>query len=576
MPIALSGIAVSRGIAIGKARVLQHGQLDIAEYVLPLKHIDNEIARFTHALETAREQLRIIRTQIPEHTPQDIAAFIDTHLLMLQDEALSSAPVALIRQHRCNAEWALKLQQDALVQVFDAMEDPYLRTRRDDVEHVVRRVQQILLREEQQSGALESDKDEPRIILAVDLAPSDMVLLNNRNLAAIVTERGGPLSHTAILARSLGIPALVGVPHVHQYVRNDEMLIIDANNGSLLLEPDPATLKHYRSRQRAAQQTRRKLYKLKDQDSRTQDGTPITLHANIELSEDITALKRVGAAGVGLYRTEFLFMNREFPPDENEQYQTYLHTLRRLKGLPLTIRSLDLGADKEIIPGATACTNPALGLRAIRLCLKEPQLFLPQLRAILRASAKGPVRLLIPMLTSVQELAQVMVLVEQARAELRRANKAFNPEMPIGAMIEVPAAALCADLFAQRLDFLSIGTNDLMQYTLATDRIDESVNHLFDPLNPGVLRLIQGVIKAGHKAKIPVSMCGEMAGDLRYTRLLLAMGLREFSMPAASLLEVKQVVRQCDITKLQQPLAKLMASPNPAARGVELGLISAG
>lgn len=576
MPIALSGIAVSRGIAIGKARVLQHGQLDIAEYVLPLKYIDNEIVRFNHALETAREQLRIIRTQIPEHTPQDIAAFIDTHLLMLQDEAFSSAPVALIRQHRCNAEWALKLQQDALVQVFDAMEDPYLRTRRDDVEHVVRRIQQILLREEQQSGALESDKDEPRIILAVDLAPSDMVLLNNRNLAAIVTERGGPLSHTAILARSLGIPALVGVPHVHQYVHNDEMLIIDANNGSLLLEPDAATLKHYRSRQRAAQQTRRKLYKLKDQDSRTQDGTAITLQANIELSEDITALKRVGAAGVGLYRTEFLFMNREFPPDENEQYQTYLHTLRRLKGLPLTIRSLDLGADKEIVPGATACTNPALGLRAIRLCLKEPQLFLPQLRAILRASAKGPVRLLIPMLTSVQELAQVMVLVEQARAELRRENKAFNPEMPIGAMIEVPAAAICADLFAQRLDFLSIGTNDLMQYTLATDRVDESVNHLFDPLNLGVLRLIQGVIKAGHKAKIPVSMCGEMAGDLRYTRLLLAMGLREFSMPAASLLEVKQVVRQCDITKLQQPLSKLMASPNPAARGVELGLISAG
>jgi phosphotransferase system enzyme I (PtsI) len=576
MPIALSGIAVSRGIAIGKARVLQHGQLDIAEYVLPLKHIDNEIARFNHALEMAREQLRIIRTQIPEHTPQDIAAFIDTHLLMLQDEALSSAPVALIRQHRCNAEWALKLQQDALVQVFDAMEDPYLRTRRDDVEHVVRRVQQILLREEQQSGALESDKDEPRIILAVDLAPSDMVLLNNRNLAAIVTERGGPLSHTAILARSLGIPALVGVPHVHQYVQNDEMLIIDANNGSLLLEPDAATLKHYKSRQRAAQQTRRELYKLKDQESCTEDGTAITLHANIELSEDITALKRVGAAGVGLYRTEFLFMNRETPPDEHEQYQTYLHTLRRLKGLPLTIRSLDLGADKEIIPGATACTNPALGLRAIRLCLKEPQLFLPQLRAILRASAKGPVRLLIPMLTSVQELAQVMVLVEQARAELLRENKAFNPSMPIGAMIEVPAAALCADLFAQRLDFLSIGTNDLMQYTLATDRIDESVNHLFDPLNLGVLRLIHGVIKAGHKAKIPVSMCGEMAGDLRYTRLLLAMGLREFSMPAASLLEVKQVVRQCDVTKLQQPLTKLMASSNPAARGIELGLITTG
>jgi phosphotransferase system enzyme I (PtsI) len=517
--------------------------------------------------------ISIIRQQIPEHTPKDIAAFIDTHLLMLQDEALSSAPVELIRQHHCNAEWALKLQQDALVQVFDAMEDPYLRTRRDDVEHVVRRVQQILLREEHQIGALESDKGEPRIILAVDLAPSDMVQLNSRNVAAIVTERGGPLSHTAILARGLGIPALVGVPRVHQYVHNDEQLIIDANNGSVLLNPDEELLKHYKSRQRIEKRARRELYKLKDQNSLSLDGIPITLHANIELSDDITALKRVGAAGVGLYRTEFLFMNRQNPPDEAEQYHTYRNTLRRLKGLPLTIRSLDLGADKEIIPGATACTNPALGLRAIRLCLKEPELFLPQLRAILRASARGQVRLLIPMLTSIQELGQTLALIEQAKAELRREKKPFDPRIPIGAMIEVPAAAICADLFAQRLDFLSIGTNDLMQYTLATDRVDETVNHLFDPLNLGVLRLIQGVIKAGHKAKIPVSMCGEMAGDSRYTRLLLAMGLREFSMPPSSLLEVKQLIRESDIGKLQRKLGKLMASDNPAARGVELGLI---
>ncbi len=575
MPIALSGIAVSRGIAIGKARVIQHGQLDIAEYHLPPEHIDDEVARFSHALETARQQLRIIRGQIPAHTPQDIAGFIDTHLLMLQDEALCSAPAELIRQHHCNAEWALKLQQDALVQVFDAMEDPYLRTRRDDVEHVVHRVQQILLRQEPQSGAMESEHDEPHIILAVDLAPSDMVQLSSRNLAAIVTERGGPLSHTAILARSLGIPALVGVPHVHQYVRNDEPLIVDAHTGTLLLEADAAILKHYRSQQRQALRARRALYKLKDQASHSLDGTPITLHANIELPEDITALKRVGAAGVGLYRTEFLFMNREQPPDEHEQYRSYLHTLRRLKGLPLTIRSLDLGADKEIVPGASAATNPALGLRAIRLCLKEPELFLPQLRAILRASSKGKVRLLIPMLTSVQELGQTLALIEQVKAELRRENKPFNPQLPIGAMIEVPAAAICADQFAQRLDFLSIGTNDLMQYTLATDRIDESVNHLFDPLNLGVLRLIQGVIKAGDRAGIPVSMCGEMAGDIRYTRLLLAMGLREFSMPPASLLEVKQLIRNSDVEKLQRKLNKLMNSDNPASRGVELGLLSA-
>ncbi|MDH5785841.1 MAG: phosphoenolpyruvate--protein phosphotransferase [Chromatiales bacterium] len=574
MPIALSGIAVSKGIAIGKARVSQHGQLDIVEYVLPSEYIEDEVARFKHAIETACGQLRIIRQQVPEHAPAEVVSFIDTHLLMLQDEALSSAPAELIRQRRCNAEWALKLQQDALVQVFDAMEDPYLRTRRDDVEHVVRRVQQVLLREETQGILHESERDEQRIILAVDLAPSDMVQLNHRNVAAIITERGGPLSHTAILARSLGIPALVGVPNVHQYVAEDETIILDANNGALLLSPDEATLKHYRARQRAATVARRELFKLKDKGAKTLDGTRVSLHANIELSDDITATKRVGATGVGLYRTEFLFMNRESPPDEQEQYQTYLNAIKRLKGLPLTIRTLDLGADKEIVPGATACTNPALGLRAIRLCLKEPQLFLTQLRAILRASSKGKVRLLIPMLTSVQELTQALALLNQARGELRREKKSFDPKMAVGAMIEVPAAAICADLFAERLDFLSIGTNDLMQYTLATDRLDESVNHLFDPLNPGVLRLIHGIIKAGHKAKIPVSMCGEMAGDSRYTRLLLAMGLREFSMPPSSILEVKQALLGTDISKLQRKLPKLMASATPSTTAIELGLIS--
>ncbi len=573
MPLTLSGIAVSSGIAIGRARVIQHGQLDIAEYVLPPEHIDDEVARFEQALQLAAQQLRTLRQRIPAHTPHEIAAFIDTHLLMLQDEALSHAPVALIREHQCNAEWALKMQQDALVQVFDAMEDPYLRTRRDDVEHVVRRVQQILLRGEQQSGAHQSHGDEPRILLAVDLAPSEVVQLNSRRIAAIVTERGGPLSHTAILARSLGIPAMVGVPHLHQYVRDDEPLVVDANHGSLLLNPDEASLKHYRQRQRAEQRARRELLKLKGQPSCTLDGSAVSLQANIELAEDITAMKRVGGAGVGLYRTEFLFMNREQPPDEEEQYQAYLHTVRRLKGLPLTIRSLDLGADKEVVPGSSACTNPALGLRAIRLCLKEPRLFLTQLRAILRASAKGRVRLLIPMLTNLQELQQALGLLQQARDELRRERRPFDEAMAVGAMIEVPAAALCADLFAERLDFLSIGTNDLMQYTLATDRLDESVNHLFDPLNPGVLRLIQGVIAAGEHHQVPVSMCGEMAGDARYTRLLLAMGLREFSMPPAGLLEVKRVVRQSDITKLKPAAATLMASADPAATARELGLL---
>lgn len=560
MPLSLPGIVVSKGIAIGKARVQQHGQLDIVEYVLPEEYIEDEIARFTHALHSARQQLKTIRAQIPGDTPRDIAAFIDTHLLMLEDAALSSIPIEIIREHRCNAEWALKLQQDALVQVFDAMEDPYLRTRRDDVDHVVHRIQHILLHEDHMPSAVESDRAEPRIVIAVDLAPGDLVLLHNHNIAAIVTERGGPLSHTAILARSLGIPALVGVSRVHQYIGNDELLVVDANNGALLTGLDVKALEFYRRLQRSERHAQRKLQQLKGEPATTLDHVDITLRANIELSEDITAMRRVGANGVGLYRTEFLFMNRESPPSEEEQFHVYRHTVKRLKGAPLTIRTLDLGADKEIIPGSTTSTNPALGLRAIRLCLQEPDLFRTQLRAILRASAYGPLRILIPMLTTPEEIPQVLGLIESAKAELKREKKRFDPEVMVGGMIEVPAAALCSDIFARQLDFLSIGTNDLMQYTLATDRIDETVNHLFDPLNIGVLRLIDTVLKAGRVAGTPVAMCGEMAGDPALTPLLLALGLREFSVPPASLLEVKRLIRQSDTAKLKRQLGKLLYS----------------
>ncbi len=576
MPLSLSGIIVSKGIAIGKARVQQHGQLDIVEYVLPEEHIEDEISRFSHALQRAKQQLKTIRSQIPGNTPRDIAAFIDTHLLMLEDAALSSIPIEIIREHRCNAEWALKLQQDSLVQVFDAMEDSYLRTRRDDIDHVVHRIQQLLLHEDHMPSAIESDRSEPRIIIAVDLAPSDLVLLHNHNIAAIVTERGGPMSHTAILARSLGIPALVGVSHVHQYIDNDEPLVVDANNGALLAGLDEQALTFYRRQQRHERQAQRALQQLKGEPPLTLDNINITLRANIELSEDITALRRVGAEGVGLYRTEFLFMNREFPPSEEEQFQIYRHTVKRLKGAPLTIRTLDLGADKEIVPGSSTSTNPALGLRAIRLCLQEPELFLPQLRAILRASAYGPLRILIPMLTTPEEIPQVLGMINRVKDELRREKKRFDPDVMVGGMIEVPAAAICADIFARQLDFLSIGTNDLMQYTLATDRIDETVNHLFDPLNIGVLRLIDTVLKAGHRAGTPVAMCGEMAGDPALTPLLLALGLKEFSVPPASLLEVKSIIRQSDTAKLKRQLGNLLYSRNALDISVKLSEINHG
>ena len=564
MSIALCGSSVSPGTAIGRARVQQLGQLDVSEYALPARHLDAEVARLHRALEIAREQLRTIRARIPSDTPQDIAAFIDTHLLMLDDSAFSRVPAEIIHQRRCNAEWALKLQQDALVQVFDAMEDPYLRTRRDDVEHLVRRVQQILLRAEHPPGVQIEQESEPRILIAVDLAPSEMLLLHQQQIAAIVTERGGPLSHTAILARSLGIPALVGVNQATRLLHDNELLVVDANHGTLLCELDDAQLKGFQRQQKAERRQRRQLDRLRNEPALSLDGVALSLHANIESGDDIRTLQRVGAAGVGLYRTEYLFMNRPHPPDEEEQYQSYRDTLRRLKGVPLTIRSLDIGSDKQSDPGSTAnCSNPALGLRAVRLCLQDLPLFRSQLRAILRASAHGPLRLLIPMLTSHQEITQVKRLLVQVRDQLRREAQPFAPAVPLGAMIEVPAAALCADIFAREFDFLSIGTNDLMQYTLATDRVDESVNHLFDPLHPGVLRLIAMVIKAAHSAGKPLSMCGEMAGDARLTPLLLAMGLREFSAPPASLPAVKQVIRRSDIGKLQRALGRSLDSSDP-------------
>jgi len=561
MPQALHGIGVSSGIAIGKVRILHHGQVDLPEYAITPDQVDHEIARFRSALAQAKAQLRELRQRIPQGTPADIAAFIDTHLLMLEDTPLSREPEEIIRSHLCNAEWALKLQQDALVQVFEAMDDPYLRTRCDDVEHVVRRVVHLLLNKS--ASEHEGDAEEPHIVLAADISPSDLVQLHQQHIAALVTERGGPLSHTAILARSLGIPAIVGVPRVHQYLREDEMVVVDGRQGALLVGLDAQGLEFYRKRQRAELKARHELRKLKDTPSVTLDGVTIHLQANIELYEDISAMRKVGAAGVGLYRTEFLFMNRTTPPDEEEQYQVYRQTVKRMNGAPLTIRTLDLGADKELFPGQANSRNPALGLRAIRLCLKEPELFKPQLRAILRASAHGPVKLLIPMLTTVSELRPVRQILDEVRHELAAENLRFDPNLPIGGMIEVPAAALCANYFARELDFLSIGTNDLIQYTLATDRIDETVNHLYDPLNIAVLRLIRDTIRAGASAGIPVSLCGEMASDPALTRLLLGMGLTDFSMPPAALLQVKHIVITTTLEPLRAHVEKLLQSHRP-------------
>jgi phosphotransferase system enzyme I (PtsI) len=563
MTLALYGLGVSRGIAIGKAHVLVRDELTIKEYHIAPGALDQEVERFGEALETARAQLHEIRDHVPTATPVDIKSFIDTHLLMLDDAALAQVPIDIIRIRKCNAEWALKLQRDALVRVFDEMEDPYLRTRKDDVNYVVDRVQRVLLKQTVHPDATGDNPLQDAIVLADDLSPADTVLMQHQGVAGFVTEFGGTTSHTAILARSLGIPALVGVHNARRFLKHDEVLIVDGREGTLLAGPDEPTIDFFRRRKREQTADIRALETLAGRPAITLDDCKITLYANIELPEDLVASKKFAAEGVGLYRTELLFMNRSELPDEEEQYQDYVKVLQALDGAPITIRTLDIGADKLLTghhreQGMT--TNPALSMRGIRWSLREPAVFRGQLRAILRASAHGPVRMMIPMLSNTRELVPFFHLLAEIKRELRAEGMAFNQNMAVGGMIEVPAAALTATAFARQLDFLSIGTNDLIQYTVAADRIDDTVNYLYDPLHPAVLRLIKMTIDAGVEAGVPVTLCGEMAGEVRFTRLLLGLGLTEFSMHPASLLEVKRLITESNVTELRQQVTAALAS----------------
>lgn len=565
--LTLHGTGVSSGIAIGKAYVLHRERPQVPEYVLPRHLLDDEITRFREAVKTAHQQLTLIRDHIPASAPAEIASIMDTHLLILQDKMIGEAPVELIRRHQYNAEWALRTQGDALVAVFEQMEDPYLRNRKSDVAQVVDRVLRILLAAEEAhekiSGALEG-----QIVIANDLSPADTILLKHSRVAAFVTNLGGPISHTAILARNLEIPALVAVHSATRYVRDGEELIVDGKLGVAIIAPEKHVVAEYRQRQKNIAVLRRELTALTESRCLTRDGVAIRLLANIELPDDTKAVNKVSAYGIGLYRTEFLFMNRTDLPNEEEQFRAYLKVVKALGGRPVTIRTLDLGADKRSDGNAMAYTvsaNPALGLRAVRLCLHDTSLFRPQLRAILRVSAHGDVRMMIPMLSSLDETLRVLDLVKEVQADLARDGQKFNPKIPIGGMIEVPAAAISADLFAPHLDFLSIGTNDLIQYTLAIDRVDDAVSYLYDPLHPSVLRLIATTIRAGKDAGIPVAMCGEMAGDTRYTRLLLGLGLNEFSMHPSGLLQVKKIVLESEFAKLREHADEVLAARNTRA-----------
>ncbi|MCZ6803808.1 MAG: phosphoenolpyruvate--protein phosphotransferase [Proteobacteria bacterium] len=573
MTISIQGVSVSRGIAIGHVHIVQHDQLDIREYSVRKTQLEDEILRFNDAIANARQQLRAIRDHIPVSTSVDIAAFIDTHLLMLEDNALTEEPKRIIKERLCNAEWALKLQRDALVNVFDEMADAYLSTRRDDVDHVVNRILRILLKQKPLLHEVPDDHLKSRVIMADDLTPADIVLMQHYGIAAFATEFGGPTSHAAILARSLGIPAIAGLHNSRRFIKNDDLVIIDGSTGIVLVDPDKSTQYYYEKRQREVKRYYSSLSGLKHAPTESEDGIPINLMANIELPKDFETVRDVGAEGVGLYRTEFLYMNRETTPDEEEHFETYMAVLKALRGLPLTIRTVDLGADKQVDGAGRQSghvrSNPALGLRAIRLCLKEPELFRPQLRAILRASAHGPIRIMIPMLTNTQEMQQVLLMIGDLQNELDNKSIKYDPDIQIGGMIEVPAAAICADIFAKKLDFLSIGTNDLIQYTMAIDRVNDEVNYLYDPLHPAMLRLIQTTIKAGQRANIPVSMCGEMAGEKEYTQLLLGLGLREFSVHPATLLEIKKIINSTNIGEL----ADLTRKSLKATTGAEINML---
>ena len=554
-----TGVSGAGGIAIGDAYLLSRGPLCVAPSWVATEQVEAEVQRFEAALFTASEQLRAVRQQIPRDTPSDIAEFIDAHVLMLEDKALSGQPIQLIRSEAVSAEWALQRHRDVLTRVFEQMDDPYLRTRRDDLDQVVNRIINILLEQhDAQFGDLNG-----QIVLAEDLTPADVILMKNQGIAGFVTDYGGPMSHSAILARSLGIPAVIGTRGSTHCLQHGETLIIDATNGVVLADTDNAMLEHFAGLRDAAISRTAELRRKGSVPAVTRDGETLRIYANIELADDVQIARANGAGGIGLYRTEFLYMNRKQPPTEDEHYAAYRAVVEGMQGRPVTIRTLDLGADKQ--PGGTphmaASNNPALGLRAIRLCLKEPELFYPQVRAILRASVHGPVRMMLPMLTSTWEVDQARRIIELIMRQLEADGIDFDRALPIGGMIEVPAAALNAAAFAERLDFLSIGTNDLIQYTLAIDRVDDELTYLYDPAHPAVLRLIREVIEAGRRTGIPISMCGEMAGDLRFVPLLLGMGLREFSMQPAAILDVRERLRTLDSGELSQMVDEAFSDP---------------
>ena len=581
MTFSIHGLAVARGIAIGRAVLVASSRVDVAHYFIEEEQIPAELLRLSQAREAVMQELQQLHDTLPKDSPPELSAILDVHLMLLQDDMLADGVSQWVTERLYNVEWALTSQLDVVARQFDEMDDPYLRERKGDLEQVVERmlrhikgvphvVPQASLKRttsnRQQDLQLDDQMDVPLVLVAHDLSPADMLQFKQSVFTGFVTDVGGKTSHTAIVARSLDIPAVVGARTASQLVRQDDWMIIDGDAGVVIVNPSSIILAEYGFKKRQAELERERLSRLRHTPAVTMDDQRVELLANIEMPEDAPAALAVGAVGVGLFRSEFLFMGRVGAlPDEEEQFQAYRRAVEGMQGLPVTIRTVDIGADKPLDRSHKEDThlNPALGLRAIRWSLADPAMFLTQLRAVLRAASFGQVNLLIPMLAHAREIKQTFALLDQARTQLDARGEAFGP-LKVGAMIEIPAAALTVKMFLRHFDFLSIGTNDLIQYTLAIDRADESVAHLYDPLHPAVLHLVADTIAECRAQGKGVSVCGEMAGDPMLTRLLLGLGLRSFSMHPTQILAVKQEVLRADAARLQGWAQQVMASDEPA------------
>ena len=578
MTFALHGIPVSNGIAIGKAVLISRAALEVSHYLIEVGKEEAEAKKLLDAFEQVRLELAQLRQGLPKDAPQEMAAFLDVHGMILADPALAEKPLKLIRTQRLNAAWALTTELSDLLEQFSEIEDAYLKERANDIRQVAERVLKAL--NAQQKDALSdsellspSDVGVDAIIVAHDIAPHDMLRFKEHAFTGFVTDLGGKTSHTAIVARSMEIPAVVGVRHASEMIRHGDWLVIDGEHGVVVVAPDEQLLSEYRLLQERAIQATRKLQELKHSRTTTLDHVAIELLANIELPEDATQAVDLGAIGVGLFRSEFLFMDRKQAlPDEEQQYQEYRRVVDLMHGLPVNIRTIDVGADKALGSGSDLSktgTSP-LGLRAIRWSLTEPEIFLTQLRAILRASAHGQARIMIPMLAHVKEIDETLRLIEKAKQQLHQRGQAFNPNIQVGAMIEIPAAALVLPLFINRFDFLSIGTNDLIQYTLAIDRADHAVAHLYDPYHPAILNLLFSIIDQAKRANTPVAVCGEMAGDPSMTKLLLGLGLTDFSMHFSQLLLVKREILKADVGLLKSRIGAVLQAIEPEEQAAAL------